>query len=135
MRRTIMLPATLAAFLGLAACGDKEPSNLTFGEAAQELAKGADSFKAYVRSLDNKMVKWTGTVVETRKWHEDDFVPAAGMLIDADGKPGPDLFVTIRVDDLEKVKTGAKVDFTATLLEAVDEKGTAVIKLEADAIH
>ena len=135
MRRTIILPAALAAFLGLAACGDKEPSKLTFGEAAQELAKGADSFKAYVSGLDNKFVKWTGTVVETRKWHEDDFVPAAGMLVDADDKPGPDLFVTISVDDLEKVQTGGKVDFTAKLLGVADEKGTAVIKLEADTIH
>ena len=86
MRRTIMLPAALAALLGLAACGEKEPSKLTYGEAAQELAKGADNFKTYIGGLDNKLVKWAGTIVETRKWHEDDFVPAAGMLVDADGK-------------------------------------------------
>ncbi|MAO55894.1 MAG: hypothetical protein CMM61_09360 [Rhodospirillaceae bacterium] len=135
MRKTIMLSAALAVFLGLAACGEKEPSKLTYGEAALELAKGADSFKTYIGGLDNKLVKWAGTVVETRKWHEDDFVPAAGMLVDADGKPGPDLFVTISVDDLEKVKTGAKVDFTAKLLGAADEKGVSVIKLEADTIH
>ena len=42
---------------------------------------------------------------------------------------------TISVDDLEKVQTGGKVDFTAKLLGVADEKGTAVIKLEADAIH
>ena len=57
------------------------------------------------------------------------------MLVDADDKPGPDLFVTISVDDLEKVQTGGKVDFTAKLLGVADEKGTAVIKLEADTIH
>ncbi|MAN79378.1 MAG: hypothetical protein CMF64_03175, partial [Magnetovibrio sp.] len=113
----------------------KEPSTLTFEQIAPELAKGADSFKAYVKGLDNKLVKWSGTVTETRKWHEDDYAPAAGMLVDMDGAPGPELFVNIGVDDLETAKTGAKVSFTARLIESVDEKGKLLIKMKVEEFH
>ena len=99
------------------------------------LAKGADGFKSYVDKLDNRRVKWSGTVTETRKWHEDDYVPAAGMLVDTDGKPGPDVFVNISVDTADKLKPGAAVTFTATLLGSTEDKGRLLIKLEAEKVQ
>ena len=135
MHKSLVIALATATAFGLAACGKKEPSNLTFDQAAQELAKGADSFKAYVKGLDNKLVKWTGTVTETRKWHEDDYAPAAGMLVDMDGAPGPELFVNIGVDNLETAKTGAKVSFTARLMEGIDEKGKLLIKMKVEEFH
>jgi hypothetical protein len=132
MRKSYIFPAAAAVVLSLAACGNKEPSKLTFDQAAQELAKGAASFKSYIGGLDNKLVKWSGTVVETRKWHEDDYVPAAGMLVDADGTPGPELFANISVDDLDKVKAGSKVTFIGRLMDSADEKGKLLIKLKVE---
>lgn len=135
MHKSFIIAVAAAASFGLAACSAKEPSALTFEQTAQELTKGADSFKAYVKGLDNKLVKWAGTVTETRKWHEDDYAPAAGMLVDMDGAPGPELFVNIGVDDLEIAKTGAKVSFTARLIDSVDEKGKLLIKMKVEEFH
>lgn len=135
MHKSLVIALAAATAFGLAACGKKEPSTLTFDQAAQELAKGADSFKTYVKGLDNKLVKWTGTVTETRRWHEDDYAPAAGMLVDMDGAPGPELFVNIGVDNLEIAKTGAKVSFTARLMEGIDEKGKLLIKMKVEEFH
>ncbi|MEQ8507113.1 MAG: hypothetical protein RIB80_17465 [Rhodospirillales bacterium] len=135
MRTSFVFPTLIAAAFALGACAEKEPSSLTFDQAMQELAKGSETFRSYIKGLDNKLVKWSGTVAETRKWHEDDYVPAAGMLVDADGKPGADLFVNIGVDDLDTVKAGSKVTFTARLLDSVDEKGTPLIKLQVEKFH
>ncbi|PIW26315.1 MAG: hypothetical protein COW30_15750 [Rhodospirillales bacterium CG15_BIG_FIL_POST_REV_8_21_14_020_66_15] len=134
MRKSFVVPAVVAA-MTLVACGEKEPSKLTFDQVAQELAKGGDSFKGYLKGLDNKLVKWSGAVTETRKWHEDDYAPAAGMLVDMDGTPGPELFVNIGVDDLKTIKAGSKVTFTALLTDSADEQGKALIKLKVEKFH
>jgi hypothetical protein len=47
------MAVVVVASIGLAACGAKEPSTLTFEQTAQELAKSADVFKAYVKGLDD----------------------------------------------------------------------------------
>ena len=60
---------------------------------------------------------WTGTVVETRKWHEDDFVPAAGMLVDADGKP-----VRGQLRGLQKRRPVAGADIEEAVLDPQVQK-------------
>jgi hypothetical protein len=57
------------------------------------------------------------------------------MLVDMDGAPGPELFVNIGVDNLETAKTGAKVSFTARLMESIDEKGKLLIKMKVEEFH
>lgn len=131
MNGTPFRMALVAVLLVLSACGDAEPSKLTFADVAGQLAKGdADAFKGYVSGLDNKIVKWTGTVTEARKWHEDDYVPAAAVLVDADDKPGPDLYVKISVDDLERAAKGAKVTVTGKLSGASVDQGRLLIVLD-----
>lgn len=135
MRKSFAVSIIALTALPLTACGDQEPGPLTYLQAAQELAKGPESFKAFVNGLDNKRIRWTGTVVEARKWEEDDYVPAAGILIDADGQPPADLFATIDLDDLPSMTPGRKVTFTARLTDSIDEKGKLLIKLTAEKFH
>ena len=82
--------------------------------------------------LDNRKIKWTGKVVETRQWHEDDYVPAAGMLVDLDGTPGPDAMVKISEADFARMKAGMDATFVAYINGIVDEAGKPILKLKAD---
>jgi len=116
----------------LAACGDPEPSALTVEQIGGELAKGPDAFAAYVKALPNRLVQWKGTVVELRRWHEDDYVEAAGVLLDLDGKAGADAFMVISVGDADRLQAvGTPVTFLAGLVGTRKEKGRPILDLEA----
>lgn len=130
-----MIPALIAGMaLLLAACGDKAPSNVTFEQVGAELAKGEDAFNAYLKALPNRKVNWSGTVVEVRYWNEDDYMRAAGVMVDADGKPGADAFVHLRVGDAERLKAGARVGFVAVITGIQREDGRLIVELQAETV-
>ena len=51
MRKSFAVSIIALTVLTLDACGDQEPGPLTYPQAAQELAKGPESFKAFVNGL------------------------------------------------------------------------------------
>jgi hypothetical protein len=123
-----------AALLLLAACGEKTPSKLTFEQVAGELNKGQDVFAAYLKSLPNKKIEWTGTVVAVRRWHEDDYMKAAGVLLDVDGKPGADAFLHIKIADADRLQAGKRVGFVAAMTGSQREDDRLLVELHVDSL-
>lgn len=134
MRAFSMALAAAGAFLLLAACAEKEPSQLTFEQVGGELAKGQDSFTAYLKTLPNRKIDWSGTVVEVRRWYEDDYMKAAGVVVDLDGKAGGDAFVHIKIGDADRLKAGARFGFIAEITGAQREDGRLVVELHAKSL-
>jgi len=134
MRTIRVIMAVAAALPLLAACGDKEPSKLTFEQVGGELGKGDDSFRAYLKTLSNRKIDWSGTVVQVRRWFEDDYMKAAGVTVDLDGKDGVDAFVHITVGDADRLKAGARVGFVAEITGSRIESERLVVELHAQSL-
>lgn len=134
MRALSMVLAISVALLSLAACGEKTPSKLTFEQVGGELKKGPDAFAAYLKSLPNRKIEWTGTIIEVRRWYEDDYMKAAGVLVDVDGKEGADAFIHIKVSDADRLKAGARVGFVAEMSGTQSEDDRLVVELHAQSL-
>ncbi|MGH6661078.1 MAG: hypothetical protein ACREB6_06040 [Rhodospirillales bacterium] len=134
MRAISMALVAAGALSLLAACGEKEPSKLTFEQVGAELGKGDDSFTAYLKTLSNRKIDWSGTVVEVRRWFEDDYMKAAGATVDLDGKAGADAFVHIKIGDADRLKAGARFGFVAHITGFRREDERLVIELQADSL-
>jgi len=126
--RTIAL-ATAGTLLLLAACGEKEPSKLTFEQVGGELNKGDVSFIAYLKTLANRKVDWTGTVVAVRRWNEDDYMKAAGVVVDLDGKEGADGFLHVKISDADRLQAGERFGFVAEISGIYNDDGRHLIEL------
>lgn len=134
MRAICMALAAAGALSLLAACGEREPSKLTFEQISSELGKGEDSFTAYLKTLSNRKIDWSGAVVEVQRWNEDDYMKAAGVMVDVDGKAGADAFVHIKVGDADRLRAGARFGFVANITGSRREDGRLVIELQADSL-
>ena len=132
--RALSMALASAALLFLAACGDKAPSTLTFEQVSGELQKGQGPFAAYLKSLSNRKIDWTGTILEVRRWNEDDYMKAAGVMVDVDGKEGADAFVHIKVGDADRLKAGARIGFVAEMTGSQREDERLVIELQAQSL-
>jgi hypothetical protein len=135
MRGSKMVPAVIAGMaLLLAACGEKEPSKLTFGEVGSELAKGPAEFTAYLKTLPNRKVDWTGAVVEVRRWNEDDYMKAAGVVVDLDGKDGGDGFLHVKLGDADRLTAGERFGFVAEMSGVYNDNGRNLVELHIRAL-
>lgn len=113
----------------LAACGEREPSKLTFGEVGGELAKGPTAFTDYLKSLPNRKIDWTGTVVVVRRWNEDDYMKAAGVVVDLDGKEGGDGFLHVKLADADRLQVGERFGFVAEMSGVYNDDGRYLVEL------
>ena len=134
MRALSIALASAAALLLLAACGEKTPSKLTFEQVDGELKKGQDAFAAYLKALPNRKIEWTGMIVKVRRWFEDDYMKAAGVMVDMDGKEGADAFVHIKIGDADRLKAGDRVGFVAEMTGTQSEDGRLIIELQAQSL-
>lgn len=134
MRALSIALAVAGIFSLLAACGEKEPSKLSFEQVGGELRKGDDSFRAYLKTLSNRKIDWSGTVVQVRRWFEDDYMKAAGVMVDLDDKAGADAFVHITVGDADRLQAGARVGFVAEITGSRIENERLVVELHAKSL-
>jgi hypothetical protein len=133
--RALSIAVAVAGGLSLlVACGEKEPSKVTFEQVSGELGKGEDAFTAYLKTLSNRKIAWSGTVVGVRRWFEDDYMKAAGVMVDLDGKAGADAFLHIKIGDADRLKAGARVSFVAEITGLRREEGQLVVELHAKSL-
>ncbi len=134
IRGVSLAHALVGAAMLLAACGEKQPSKLTFGDVGGELAKGPDPFAAYLKTLPNRKIDWSGTVVAVRQWNEDDYMKAAGVVLDLDGKEGGDGFLHINVSDAVQLKPGQRIAFVAEITGVYNDDGRYLVEMHVNTL-
>ncbi len=139
MFRTMARAAAVGAALVVAACGETEVSDVSFGQVREAMAGDGAGFDQYFPSVKGKAVRWTGRVTESARRRGDDFVEEGHLFVDMDepgaGSEDPDVTFQIPVSAIDTLKPGDPVTYVAIIREFERTDGRILLKLELKSLQ